>query len=152
MRTDTWLRQQLSLVWENFFPEIKRKNSVEIKFGRRCRTRLGSIKLDKKKTIITINGLFKNEMIPDYVVTGTIAHELTHYAHGFSSPHRQLQKYPHKGGTVDKELEERGLKNINQRQKKWHKQNWANYVKKNLPNNIYRPRKRYVYKFSFWPF
>jgi len=152
MRTDTWLRQQLLLIWENFFPEVKQKNSVEIKFGRRCRTRLGSIKLDSKKTVVTINGLFRNEAIPDYVITGTIAHELAHYAHGFSSPHPQSQKYPHQGGTVNKDLKKRGLENILKKQKKWLKQNWADYVKKHLPYNTYRPRRHYTYKFSFWPF
>ncbi len=160
MRTNQWLRQQLTLIWHNFFPELKKRNPIEIKFGRRCRTRLGSIKLEGRKTVITINGLFQNESVPDYVITGTIAHELTHYAHGFSSPHPQLQRYPHQGGIVKKDLEKRGLKNILVKQKKWLKSNWLNYLKKYFPYT-YCPRhvpygtwrrRRYVYRFNFWPF
>jgi predicted metal-dependent hydrolase len=151
MRTNQWLRQQLTLIWYNFFPELKKENPIEIKFGRRCRTRLGSIKLVKKKTIITINGLFQNESVPDYVVTGTIAHELAHYAHGFSSPHPRLQRYPHQGGIVNKDLNKRGLENILKQQKKWLKENWQKYLEKHFPFSKTR-RVRYVYKPIFWPF
>ncbi len=150
MRTETWLRQQLTLIWQNFFPDIERKNPVEIKFGRRCRNQMGSIRLEDKKTTITINSLFKNETIPDYIVTATIAHELAHYAHGFSSPHHKLQRYPHQGGIVDKELRERGLKNTIAKQKVWLKKNWQNYIEKHFPPSKSRIRRKYTYK--FFPF
>lgn len=62
-----------------------------------------------KKTYITITAMFKDEKIPVEVVDHTIAHELCHYAHGFSSPKPRLHKYPHHGGIIKKELKSRGM-------------------------------------------
>ena len=152
MRTEAWLKQQLTLIWQNFFPDIERKNSLEIQFGRKCRNQMGSVKLKGKMTIITINGLFRNESIPDYVITATIAHELVHYAHGFSSPHPQLARYPHQGGIVTRELIERGLDNVLKQQKQWLKENWKNYLQKYFPHLLNRSRRVYTYRFNFWPF
>lgn len=90
-------------------------------------------------TVITINSLFKDENIPEYVVIGTIAHELAHYAHGFHSPLEQRFKTPHAGGVVHAELKKRGLGEIEKESKEWLKKNWQSYLISNFPP---KPRKK----------
>lgn len=59
--------------------------------------------------------------IPTEVVDHTLAHELVHYAHGFSSRRTRLHKYPHAGGVVQKEMEKRGMGNLIKSYKEWIK-------------------------------
>lgn len=164
MRDDKWLFQKLDEIWDGHFSDVPQNNDVSIKFGRRARQRLGSIKqedssfchsrpplsflrrreslrrinsggnLDKnRKTIITINGLFRDLSVPEYVVTATIAHEMCHYAHGFSSPLEQRHPHPHYGGVVTKEMKERGFGEILKKQKKWLKEEWPQLLKEKMP-------------------
>lgn len=173
MRDDKWLFAKLDEVWDAHFPDIPQDNNVRIVWGRRARSRLGSIKLvtsDKKQvtrrsrksqilarpsggakrksihpeTIITINSLFKDPKIPEYVVTGTIAHELAHYAHGFHSPLEKKFDTPHAGGVVRSEMRCRGLEKIQKAQKKWLKENWKDYVEQHLPKKIASRRRRVI--------
>lgn len=153
MRDDKWLFQQLDEIWDTFFPDVPQENDVKIVWGRRARQRLGSIKRGKSdnqksksffETIITINSLFKDEKIPDYVVQATIAHELAHYAHGFNSPLEQKFEKPHEGGIVHKELDNRGAKKLEQMSKKWLKENWRDYLAEHMPRTTRKPRKRRV--------
>lgn len=132
MRTDYWLKTQFETIWQKHFSDIKRKNEVMIKFGRPCRARLGSIRLSKDRKIskILINGLFRDEKIPHEIILSTIAHEITHYAQGHSSPLLKLSKFPHRGGVVEREMIRRGLKDLVLFQKKWLKQNWGIVVKR----------------------
>ena len=122
-RNDNWLLSKLDLLWTKYFSEMDQTNHIFIKFGRYSKFRLGSIKLDRKtsKSYITITSMFKDLKIPEAVVEHTIAHELVHYAHGFSSKRTRLHKYPHAGGVVKKEMEERGLGKLNQAYKVWIK-------------------------------
>jgi len=122
-RNDNWLLSKLDLLWTKYFSEMDQTNPIFIKFGRYSKFRLGSIKLDRKtsKSYITITSMFKDLKIPEAVVEHTIAHELVHYAHGFSSKRTRLHKYPHAGGVVKKEMEERGLGKLNQAYKVWIK-------------------------------
>lgn len=167
MRDEKWLFAKLDEVWDTYFSDVPQDNDVQILWGRRARSRLGSIKLGERQkvrgerpktsnlkpltssssshpgTIITINSLFKDEYIPEYVVVGTIAHELAHYAHGFHSPLEQRYATPHAGGVVHKEMEGRGLKEVHKKQKKWLKENWREYVDEKLPRKE-RVRKRKV--------
>lgn len=142
MRDDKWLFAKLDEVWDHHFPDVPQDNDVRIVWGRRARSRLGSIKNGQKRsgehpeTIITINGLFRDERIPEFVVIGTIAHELSHYAHGFNSPLNQKYQTPHAGGVVTKELRSRGLEDIFRKQKRWLKENWKEYVDTALPRKI----------------
>lgn len=144
MRDDKWLFQKLDEVWDNHFPDVPQDNDVHIVWGRRARTRLGSIKLGEKRgqhheTIITINSLFRDPVIPEFVVTATIAHELSHYAHGFNSPIQRKFKNPHAGGVVHHEMRRRGLDEVLKKQKKWIKENWRHYIEENFP---IKPRKK----------
>lgn len=169
MRDDKWLFEKLDEVWDKHFPDVPQENDVRIVWGRRARTRLGSIKqvpntkyqLPNKLrinnssiqnsnrhpgTIITINSLFKDENIPEYVVLSTIAHELAHYAHGFHSPLEQKYATPHAGGIIHAELRERGLGELEKKQKSWLKLNWREYILKNLPQKTIRRKRRIVIK------
>ncbi|MBI3495244.1 hypothetical protein HY065_01305, partial [Candidatus Berkelbacteria bacterium] len=86
------------------------------------------------RTYITITGYFRSPEVPEYVVDGVLAHELSHYAHGFYSPHARQFRHPHKHGVVDKELTRRGLGGIVKRQKRWLKMNWSQFIQSQLQN------------------
>lgn len=141
MRDNKWLAERLKIIWEKYFPEIVQKNDVIVRFGKKSRRTLGSIRLQEEnpsilysitrrligvrlKTVIVLNGHFKKKAIPEYVVDATIAHELSHYAHGFASPHKQKYHYPHKHGVVRSEMRNRGLSELFKKQKLWTKTNW----------------------------
>jgi hypothetical protein len=123
IRNDNWLLSRLDYLWEKYFPDIPQTNKVFIKFGRFAKFRLGSIKLDRKTKAshITITAMFKDPQIPFEVVDHTIGHELVHYAHGFSSTHPRLHKYPHAGGVVGREMRERGMERLYVCYKTWIK-------------------------------
>jgi len=146
MRDDKWLFEKLDEVWDNYFPDVPQDNDVRIVWGRRARTRLGSIKAGEQRgrhreTIITINSLFKDQKIPEYVVLGTVAHELAHYTHGFHSPLEQKFATPHAGGIIHKEMNERGLGPLYKKQKKWLKENWRDYVSSKMKPTRRRKRR-----------
>lgn len=124
IRDDIWLLTRLDYIWSNFFPDITQVNKVFIKFGRYSKFRLGSIRLDKtsKNSYITITSSFKDQRVPIEVIDHTIAHELCHYTHGFSSPKIRLHKYPHHGGVIRKELESRGLHHLVKAYSNWIKE------------------------------
>lgn len=123
-RDNNWLLSRLDDIWSNHFDDVTQDNPVVIKFGRYSKYRLGSIKLNRrtKTSLITITGMFKNESISQEVVDHTIAHELVHYAHGFSSQKPRLHKYPHAGGVVNKELKNRGLMKLIHAYRMWVKE------------------------------
>ena len=140
MRTNDWLENRLDFIIQNHFPDVDFKNNLFIAFGRRARTRLGSIKKVPKsrffgpvfsdfETHITINGHMQDAKIPEFVIDAVIAHELVHYTHGFNSPLPQLATHPHQGRIVDHEMINRGLAEILLQEKKWIKKNWINYLK-----------------------
>lgn len=123
VRDNNWLLSRLDFIWSKYFPDIPQTNKVFIKFGRFAKFRLGSIRLDRrtKGSYITITAMFKDPGIPPGVVDHTIGHELVHYAHGFSSTHPRLHKYPHAGGVVKKEMMERGMGYLYDVYKNWMK-------------------------------
>ncbi len=130
-RDEAWLQGVLDKIWDNYFPEVQQVNDVRIIFGRRAKRRLGSISLDpadRRTSIITMNGIFKREDIPEFVVEATIFHELTHYAHGFNSPLEQAQAHPHAGGVMRREFAERGLLELYLQQKRWLKEHWPRII------------------------
>ena len=122
-RDNNWLLSRLDHLWESYFKDVAQINPVFIKFGRYSRLRLGSIKFDRltKKSHITITSMFKDPKIPVVVIDHTIAHELCHYTHGFSSPKPRLHKYPHHGGVIKKELELRNLHHLTKGYALWLK-------------------------------
>jgi hypothetical protein len=141
-RDEAWLQQTLDKIWDNYFEDVPQENDVRILFGRRARRRLGSISLDpkdRKTSLITMNGLFRSEAIPEFVIEATIVHELTHYAHGFNSPLDQAQAHPHAGGVMRREFADRGLLDLYMVQKRWLKENWQGVLERELPA---KPRAR----------
>ncbi len=132
-RDSRWLKEKLAQIWQRYFPDVPIANNVFVKFGRPTRTRLGSIKFGRRKenpnTIITINGHFTDPDIPEFVVEAVLAHELTHYAHGFASPLDQAYHHPHKNGVVRQELADRGLADLLKLEKVWVKNNWVRFLR-----------------------
>jgi hypothetical protein len=127
-RTNAWLTDRLPHIWQTYFRDIPQANPVAIRFGRRARARLGSIRQRRERTTITITGYFRSQTIPEYVVAETIAHELVHYAHGFESPLPKLYRYPHEGRIVQAELTKRGLGKQHRVARAWLKTHWAAIV------------------------
>lgn len=123
-RDDVWVLSRLNYLWENYFSDVKQINPVFIHFGRYSKYRLGSIRLERttKNSYITITGMFKDPNIPVEVVDHTIAHEMCHYTHGFSSPKPRLHKYPHHGGVIKKELQARNLHHLTKAYDLWLKE------------------------------
>lgn len=126
------------------FPDLVAANEVVIRYGQRARTRLGSIRMSRDGTVSTIliNRLFQLEVVPLEVVDATIAHELTHYLHGFSSPLEQKFSTPHAGGVVTRELEQRGFGSAVELQKKWLKAQWPLLVREHAPERLKRRVRR----------
>ena len=143
LRDDSWLHSRLDFIWDSYFADVEQNNIVRIVWGRKAKTRLGSIRLDPTDptvTIITINRLYQDEFVPEFVIDATIVHELSHYAHGFNSPHAQSKPHPHAGGVMAREFAERGLTDMYQAQKRWLKANWGPFVAQHFGPS--RPRRR----------
>lgn len=121
MRDNSWLEIRLKKIWQRHFADIKRTNPIIVRFGRNALYRFGSIRLDRrsKTSYIIINGNFRSPKLPVQVIDHTLAHELVHYAQGFSSKNPRLHRYPHRGGIIDKELKERGLNHLVLYYKNW---------------------------------
>lgn len=151
LRNDIWLEAELDDIWKRYFPEIQKINRVVIRFGRKARTRLGSIKkCPDGSSLIQINGLLKDSEVPAFVIRATVAHELTHYAHGFSSPHEKKYDHPHRGGVVGREMAGRGLEDVSVLQKRWVKENWRDFLLKKYPptsRKVKRRKRRTIFFF-----
>lgn len=141
MRDNEWLENRMEYIQRKHFADAKIDNALLIRFGRRAMRVLGSIRKNPERSIldklsgkfdtqIIINGHFRDENIPEYVIDAVIGHELCHYIHGFSSPLPQLARHPHKGGIVNYEMAKRGLGDLELEQKKWIKGNWLAYLRK----------------------
>ncbi len=150
MRDNKYLENLLYDLWDNHFCDVPRKNLVIIKFGKYSKRQLGSIKLanrytkikglmrkrkeelevqdEKSVTVITVTRYFQNEIVPEFVIRATIAHELCHYTHGFQSPLEKQFNHPHQGSVVKKELAKRDLLDQEKEAEKWLKENWLKIV------------------------
>lgn len=148
MRDDEWLATKLNRMWNMLFPDTERKNNIVIRFKGKWKNKFGHIKrLKNKDTEIVINGLFKNEIIPEYIIDTTIAHELVHYSHGFQSPLPRKYKHPHAGGVVRRELLQRGFGHMITKEKNFVKKEWVKILKEICPDKL---KRRKTFKFSFF--
>ena len=139
MRDNLWLEQQLDRIWHLLFHDTPRMNNVNVRFKGRWRNKFGHIKrLNDKSTEIAINGLFRNSIVPDYIIDLTLAHELIHYSHGFHSPLPRKYKHPHKGGIVTKELKQRGFSHLLRREKDFIKREWPKLYSVLVENETFK--------------
>lgn len=144
MRDHTWLKNRLDELLKTLFAEMPITNPIEIRWGREAKFRFGSVRLERpkgfrslrllkrlkslnstvtpNKSVVTITKLFASEEVPSDVVLYTIAHELTHYAHGFSSTNKRMFRHPHHGGVVNREIEKRGGARYVRAYKSWLKE------------------------------
>ncbi len=124
MRDDTWLEQRLEQIWQLLFPDVEKLNNILIKFKGKWKNKFGHIKKVKGSSEIAINALFKHDIVPEYIIDLTIAHELIHYWHGFNSPHQKRYKHPHAGGIVTRELKKRGFAHMMRLERSFVKNQW----------------------------
>lgn len=134
MRDDKFLEGRLKIILDRHFADVAQPKEIIIKYGRRAKKRLGSIGLKQCadgscQSQILINGHFRHPSVPHFVIDATIAHELCHYTHGFSSPLPQLFEFPHQGDVVDRELECRGLGHLVQAELAWLRRHWRSFLK-----------------------
>ena len=120
------LNKYLDNIWQHYFNDVPCVNEVQIAYCHPWKRRLGLIRLslDNRISFIGINALLQHEQVPKYVLITTIAHELTHYAHGFGSPLPRLYAHPHANNTVNRELERRGLGEDAHRCDEWVDKYW----------------------------
>ncbi len=120
------LKECLEDIWQRYFADIARANTVQIAYGYPWKTRLGLIRmtLDQSASFIGVNALLQHAAVPDFVLITTIAHELAHYAHGFGSPLPRRYAHPHACNVVNRELEQRGLGEYIQRSDEWIDKCW----------------------------
>jgi len=129
MRTDAWLREQLDELLRGAFADMPVENQLTVHFGRKALRRFGSIAMGRDKVSrITINGHFRDEKVPEAVVQATLAHELAHYAHGFSSPLPKKYASPHAGGVILREFKKRGLGMLHTFERDWTKAHWREFI------------------------
>lgn len=140
MRNNSDLQLLLDGFLAEEFSDMERSNEIVIAFGRRAKRRLGSIRMTRGGEVsqITINGIFKDENIPEQIIRAVLAHELCHYAHGFCSPLKQKYKHPHQGGVIRREMKKRGLDLLYQFEKTWTKKRWPQILMREFPQQIFR--------------
>ena len=119
----------LETIWQTYFADVPRANQVSIAYCQPWKRRLGLIRLslDNETSFIGLNALLQLPQVPEYILITTIAHELTHYAHGFGSPLPRLYDHPHANNVVNRELEARGLIECVQRCDEWIDKQWFTF-------------------------
>ncbi|MFA5792940.1 MAG: hypothetical protein WC897_03675 [Candidatus Gracilibacteria bacterium] len=153
MRDDVWLKLKFEELYESHFCDVPRLNSIEIGFGRKAKRRFGSISLgrDKKTSVITINGVFRDERVPEQIICSVMAHELCHYVHGFNSPLPKKYDSPHAGGVIKRELKKRGLSLLEEYEKMWTRANWPKFSREVFGVPLYRAHRFLrLPKFRLW--
>ncbi len=142
IRDNQWLTERLELLWDIHFADVPLGFPIVTRFGMRAQRRFGSIAARNGNTIILINQLFADPFVPEYVVDGTLGHELAHYAHGFGSGLPRLYADPHRGGVVDKEMEKRGLGEVNRKADLWREAHWDAFYESRCADIVSRKTAR----------
>ena len=123
------LSAYLNWIWQTYFSDVVRVNTITIEYCSPWKSRLGLIRLslDATTTFIGINSLLRSPQVPEPVVITTIAHELVHYTHGFGSPLPRRWKHPHANHVVDHELEQRSLGTYLRSCNEWIDAHWYSF-------------------------
>ncbi|MBS3150478.1 hypothetical protein J4425_01575 [Candidatus Woesearchaeota archaeon] len=124
MRDNGFLGERLESIWKLLFGDVPKLNNVSIRFSGKSKSKFGHIARKGGDTEIVINELFRFDDVPEYIIDLTIAHELSHYAHGFNSPLKQKYRHPHKGGVVTKEMTLRGFDKMIKMEKMFFRKEW----------------------------
>lgn len=119
----------LEEIWQKYFTDVPRVNQIEVAYCQPWKRRLGLIRLslDGTTSFIGVNILLHLQQVPEYILITTIAHELTHYAHGFGSPLPRLYKHPHANDVVKQELQRRGLEETMRLCDEWIDKEWFSF-------------------------
>lgn len=143
MRDNEWLKAKFEGLYNGHFYDVPRLNNIEISFGRKAKRRFGSIKMarNKETSFITINGVFRDEKIPEQIICSVIAHEMCHYAHGFCSPLPKKYDAPHAGGIIKRELKKRDLHILEEYEKNWTRAHWPQISREVFGEPLYRARR-----------
>lgn len=122
----------LASIWQSYFADVPRANQVKIAYCQPWKRRLGLIRLslDNETSFIGLNALLQLPQVPEYILITTIAHELTHYAHGFGSPLPRAHEHPHANNVVKRELERRGLGETMRLCDQWIDNQWFSFYDK----------------------
>jgi hypothetical protein len=122
----------LETIWQTYFADVPRANQVSIAYCQPWKRRLGLIRLslDNETSFIGLNALLQLPQVPEYILITTIAHELTHYAHGFGSPLPRVHEHPHANNVVKRELERRGLGETMRLCDQWIDNQWFSFYDK----------------------
>jgi hypothetical protein len=142
IRDNVWLTERLQTIREMHFADMAQGYPIVTRFGMRAQRRFGSIAARNGTSIILINQLFADPYVPEYVVDGTIGHELAHYAHGFGSGLPRLYADPHRGGVVDKEMERRGMGEVNRMAELWREAHWDAFYESRCADIVARKTMR----------
>src|SRR3989344_1666179 len=130
MRDDVWLNERLESIWQLLYSDVPKLNNVKVRFKGRWKNKFGHIKKIKDDSEIVVNGLLRSEEVPEYIIDIVLAHELSHYAHGFNSPLPRKYKHPHKGNIVGRELLKRGFGHWVRMEKSFLKKEWPGIYKR----------------------
>ncbi len=149
-RDESWLAERVALLIQNHFADVPRGYPIVTRFGSRAQYRFGSIAARSGRAIILVNRLFADPSVPVYVVDGTLAHELAHYAHGYGSGLPKLYADPHRGGVVERELEQRGLGEIDRRADQWREAHWDAYYRSACGDVVARKEARGKASDEYW--
>ncbi len=134
LRTNAWLAERMHTLHQQHFSDVQIRNKLFVRFGRKSKGRFGSIIAQPDPdyilpvTYITINGLFRDPGVPEYVIDATLLHEFAHYTHGFHSPLPRLYEHPHRGNIVNKEIQARNGGHYLKQQSAWIKGEYKQYL------------------------
>lgn len=142
MRDNAWLQSRLHYLWDHYYGDAPVGYPITAVFGRAARYRYGSIFNQGKQCRILINGLFAHPDVPEFVVDATLVHELAHYVHGYGSGLAKLHSHPHRGGVIDKEMEQRGCLHLEDQAFAWRRSYWQAFYADQMSDTVARDAAR----------
>jgi hypothetical protein len=149
-RDDAWLNALVQRIRTTYFADVPQVYPIVAHFGRRAHRRFGSIGARNHTSILRLNGLLADPEVPLYVLEAVIAHELAHYAHGFGSGLTRRHAAPHRGGVVDKELEQRGLALVAERAKAWIEREWEAFYQSRCADLLHEAQAKQKATEALW--
>ena len=109
--------------------QINESVNIHVKWGRKAKRVLGSVKLLRGISIITLSSYLRDYFIPEYVIREVMLHEMIHIKTGFGSTLEKRYQHAHRGGVIRKEMKNVGQEKLFDEADKWIKVNWAKYIR-----------------------